>query len=351
MTTMDNSVRESHLHNIVKNLPPKPGVYQFYDQKGSLLYIGKARDLKKRVSSYFNKIRYENNKIRLMVNKIADINHIVVGSESDALLLENNLIKKHQPKYNVNLKDDKSFPWICVKNERFPRIFSTRTLIEDGSKYYGPYTSAFTVKTLLSLIRQLYNLRACTFNLSDENIAKSKFKVCLEYHIGNCKGPCEGMQTEEDYNTNIRQIRQILKGNLKEVIDYLKHIMMEFAQDYKYEEAEKVRMKIDMLEKFQVRSTVVNPSIHNIDVFSIVNKEAEAYVNYIKVLNGAVVQSHSIQIRKKLQESSEEILEFAVAEIRNRLQSNAKELLLPLKLDILPPGTKQTIPLKGKRKN
>jgi excinuclease ABC subunit C len=341
---------ESYLSDIIKNLPQKPGVYQFYDNHGNLLYIGKARDLKKRVASYFNKISYENNKIRLMVNKIADLQHIVVSTESDALLLENNLIKKYQPKYNVNLKDDKSFPWICIKNERFPRVFSTRTLIEDGSKYYGPYTSALTVKTLISLIRQLYNLRTCKYNLSEENITKGKFKVCLEYHIGNCKGPCESLQSEDEYLSNIRQIQQILKGNLREVIDYLSGMMNRFAGEFKYEEAEKIRIKIEMLEKFQIRSTVVNPSIHNVDVFSILDRNSNAYVNYIKIVNGAVIQSHSLQIRKKLEETKEEILEYAVAEIRNRMQSNAKELIVPFRLAVLPPGTSQTVPVKGDKK-
>ena len=230
MKTLRN--QEDILNDIIKSLPGKPGVYQFYDNSGKLLYVGKAKNLKKRVSSYFHKTHYENNKVRLLVKKVADLQHIVVDSESDALLLENNLIKQYQPKYNINLKDDKTFPWICITNERFPRVFSTRNIIKDGSKYYGPYTSALTVRTLLNLVRQLYKLRTCKFNLSAENVKKGKYKICLEYHIGNCKGPCEDLQSEEDYNISIQQIHQILKGNLRDVTDYLKNLMNALAKDY-----------------------------------------------------------------------------------------------------------------------
>ena len=224
----------THLKDIINRLPNKPGVYQFYDKKETIIYIGKAKSLKKRVQSYFTKQRHENNKVRVMVKKIADISHIVVATETDAFLLENNLIKKFQPRYNVNLKDDKTFPWICIKNERFPRVTSTRNVVKDGSLYFGPYTSAHTVRTLLSLIRELYKLRTCNLNLTQENIQMGKFKVCLEYHLENCKGPCEGLQNEEDYNQTIEQIRDILKGNLKDVIAYLKHLMAEYANNYKF---------------------------------------------------------------------------------------------------------------------
>jgi excinuclease ABC subunit C len=338
------------LKHKIKNLPDKPGVYQFYENTGKLLYIGKAKNLKKRVSSYFNKIHYENNKIRLLVRKISDLQHIQVDSETDALLLENNLIKKYQPKYNINLKDDKTFPWICITNERFPRVFSTRNIFKDGSKYYGPFTSAQTVKTLLNLVRQLYKLRTCKYNLSVENVKKGKYKVCLEFHIGNCKGPCEGLQTEVDYNLIIGQIHQILKGNLRDVIEYLKNFMIGFAKDYKFEEAENIKQKIEMLEKFQIKSTIVNPLIHNVDVFSFVDEDNYAYVNFIKVVNGAVIQAHTIEIHKKLDETPQELLEYAIIEIRERLYSDAEEIILPFKIETLPPGTKITIPQKGDKK-
>ncbi len=342
--------KEDILKNSIESLPNKPGIYQFYDNSGKLLYIGKAKNLKKRVSSYFNRIRYETNKIRILVNKISSLQHIVVDSESDALLLENNLIKKYQPKYNVNLKDDKTFPWICITNERFPRVFSTRNIIDNGSKYYGPYTSALTVKTLLSLVKQLYKLRTCKLQLSDENIKKGKFKICLEYHIGNCKGPCEGLQSEEDYNRNIQQIQQILKGNLKEVIDFLKQLMLQFSTDYKFEEAQNVKQKIDLLEKFQTKSTIVNTSIHDVDVFSIIEDSNYAYVNFLKVSNGAIIQAHSVELQKKLEETKEELLEFAITEIRSRLFSSSKEIIVPFKLNIIPAKTIITIPIKGDKK-
>ncbi len=334
----------------IKNLPDKPGVYQFYDHKGNILYIGKAKSLKKRVSSYFNKNKYESGKVKVLVQKIRDIQHIVVNSESDAFLLENNLIKKYQPRYNINLKDDKTFPWICIKNERFPRVFSTRNFVKDGSRYYGPYTSAATVRTLLKLISELYKLRNCNLNLSEENIRDKKFKVCLEYHLGNCKGPCEGLQSAEDYNQTIEQIHSILKGNLKDVIDYLKKLMLQLSLDYKFEEAEKVKNNIASLEKFQLKSTVVNPSIHNVDVFSIIETEKFAFVNFLKLVNGAIIQAHTLEIRKKLEESKEELLEYAINEIRERLFSNSVEIILPFKVDIIPENTKQIVPVKGDKK-
>ncbi len=331
-------------------LPDSPGVYQFFDKEDQLLYIGKAKSLKKRVSSYFTKRQYENAKLRIMVRKIARIDHILVESESDALLLENNLIKKYQPKYNVNLKDDKTFPWICVKNERFPRVFSTRTVIKDGSRYYGPYTSAQTVRTLLSLIRELYNLRNCNLNLSEENIANGKFKVCLEYHLKNCKGPCEGLQPEEDYKETIDQVHDILKGNLSDVVDYLKKLMRGFAEEYKFEEADNIKNKIEALEKFQMKSTIVNPSIHNVEVYSFQEEEKYAYVNFLKVNNGAIIQAHTVEIRKKLEETREELLSYAILELRERLYSDSKEIIVPFRLEDFPESIKQFIPQKGDKK-
>ena len=338
------------LKSTISNLPDKPGVYQFYDSSAKLLYIGKAKNLKKRVSSYFSKSHYENNKVRVLVKKIAEVKHIVVDSESDALLLENNLVKKYQPKYNVNLKDDKTFPWICIKNEPFPRVFSTRNIITDGSKYYGPYTSAFTVKTLLTLIRQLYKLRTCPHRLSEDNIVKGKIKKCLEFHIGNCFAPCEGLQTEENYNKAIEQIHLILKGNLRDLIAHLTNVMLEFSSKYQFEDAEMIRQKIEMLEKFQTKSTIVNPSIHNVDVFSIIQDKDNAFVNFIKVVNGAIIQAHTVELKKKLDESEVELLEFAITEIRYRLFSDAKEIILPFKVENLPPNAYQTIPKIGDKK-
>ncbi len=338
---------KSYIIEKVRNLPEKPGVYQFLDEKGKILYIGKAKSLKKRVSSYFNKQYHENNKIRVLVKKTNDIHHIVVNSESDALLLENNLIKKYQPRYNINLKDDKTFPWICVKNERFPRIFSTRKIIKDGSVYYGPYTSANTLRTLLGLIKELYKLRTCNLNLTEENILAQKFRVCLEYHIGNCKGPCEDLQTEQDYNDTISQIHEILKGNLKNVIVYLNKLMNNFAREYQYEEAENIRQKILALEKFQMKSTIVNPSVHNVDVFSYVDDDSLAYVNFLKVINGAIIQAYTVEIRKKLDEPKEEILEYTLTELRQRLFSNSVEIIVPFKIKSLPDNIKVIVPVKG----
>lgn len=338
------------IRNKVNNLPQKPGVYQFIDQNNKIIYIGKAKNLKKRVQSYFTKKRFENNKLRLLLKKTSDINHIIVESESDALLLENNLIKKLQPKYNINLKDDKTFPWICIKNEPFPRIFSTRKYIEDGSAYYGPYTSAVTVRTLLSLIKKLYPIRTCNLNLSQNNINKKKFKICLEYHIGNCKGPCEKFQTENDYNFSISQIQHILKGNLKEIILYLEKLMRDFSEQYNFEKAQEIKEKIESLNKFQLKSTVVNNNITNVDVLSFVEDAKSAWINYIKVNNGAIIQTYSVELRKKLNEPKEILMEYALTEIRTRLKSDAKEILLPFKIENIPEGTKITIPIKGDKK-
>lgn len=340
----------STLKDIIANLPNKPGVYQFYDQSANLLYIGKAKNLKKRVTSYFSKVHHENNKLRILVKKISEVKHIIVDSESDALLLENNLIKKYKPKYNVNLKDDKTFPWICVKNERFPRVFSTRNIVSDGSKYYGPYTSAYTVKTLLVLIHQLYKLRTCSFVLSVENIQKRKIKKCLEFHIGNCIGPCEELQSEEDYNKSIEQIHLLLKGNLKDLLTYLEQLMKNHAEKYEFELANSLKQKIELLEKFQTKSTIVNPSIHNVDVFSIVEDKDSAFVNFLKVVNGSIVQAHTVELKKILDESKIELLEFAIIEIRERLYSDAREIILPFQIENLPNNVITTIPKIGDKK-
>ncbi len=330
------------------SLPTSPGVYQFYDLEGTILYVGKAKNLKKRVSSYFTK-NHEYGKTRVLVKKIETIKHIVVPTESDALLLENNLIKKYRPRYNVLLKDDKSYPWICLKNERFPRLFPTRKLIKDGSEYFGPYTSMKTVRTLLDLIKSVYPLRTCKYDLSREKIEAGKYKVCLEYHLGNCKGPCEDLQTEEEYNRQIADIREIVKGNFKSSLQYFKGQMKTLAADMRFEEAQQIKEKIDILENYQVKSTIVNPKISNVDVFSIISDNAFAYVNFLQLSHGSIVRSHTMEIKKKLDEKDEELLQLAIVEIRQRFNSKSKELYLPFKVT-LDTDLKITLPKLGDKK-
>jgi len=338
------------LKDKINNLPDKPGVYHFFDSDEKIIYVGKAKSLKKRVQSYFNKHTYENYRLKLLVNKIQDIQYIVVESESEALLLENNLIKKYQPKYNVQLKDDKTFPWICIKNEPFPRVFSTRNVIKDGSQYFGPYTSSNMVRILLDLIRKLYPLRTCNYNLSDENIEKQKFRPCLEYHIGNCKAPCIGNQTKENYNESIDNIKRILKGNLQEVINYLHHMMMDFSREYNFEEAQVLKEKISILEKYKSRSTVVSATIHNVDVFTYIDDGKSLLVNYLKVVAGRIVQSHTVDIKKKLEEAPEELLPIAMVDIREKMKSNSKEILAPIEVDFPFEGVKIHVPQRGDKK-
>lgn len=333
----------------LQTLPNQPGVYQYYDAEGTILYVGKAKNLKKRVSSYFTKT-HDNGKTRVLVKKIATIKHIVVDTETDALLLENNLIKKHQPKYNVMLKDDKSYPWICVKNERFPRVFSTRRVFKDGSEYFGPYTSMKTVSTLLDLIKGLYALRNCNFDLSDNKIDAGKYKVCLEYHLGNCKGACEGYETEQEYNENIKDIKEILKGNFKDSLQQFKKQMKQFAENMQFEEAQKIKEKIEVLENYQSKSTIVNPKISNVDVFSIVSDETYGYVNFLQLSYGSIIRSHTLEIKKKLDETDEELLELAITEIRQRFHSKSKEIYVPFKVD-LGENIKVTVPQLGDKKH
>ncbi|MBE9511029.1 MAG: excinuclease ABC subunit C [Bacteroidetes bacterium] len=337
-----------HIKSLLSVMPGKPGVYQYFDNNGNLIYVGKAKNLKKRVSSYFTGKNY--GKTKILVSKIAEIKHIVVDCESDALLLENNLIKKHRPRYNIMLKDDKTFPWICIKNEPFPRVFSTRNIIYDGSNYFGPYTTGGMVKTLLELLKKLYPLRTCSYKLNTENINKGKIKVCLEYHLGNCKGPCEGLQSEEDYEKLIKQVKNILKGNIQEVIGYLKKLMDEYAAGLKYEEAAVIKEKIKTLEKYRSRSTIVSLRIKDVDVFSIIDDKKRAYVNYLKVIKGAVVQSHTVEIRKKLDETKEEILPIVFIEIRKRFSSKAKEIILPFMPEIELKEANVTVPQRGDKK-
>ncbi|UCE93852.1 MAG: excinuclease ABC subunit UvrC [Flavobacteriaceae bacterium] len=332
----------------IKSLPQSPGVYQYFDRDENLLYVGKAKNLKKRVSSYFTK-HHENGKTRVLVKKIFLIRHIVVETETDALLLENNLIKKYQPRYNVLLKDDKTYPWICIKKEPFPRVFLTRNVWKDGSEYYGPYTSVRTVRALLSLIKELYPLRSCAYNLSKDNIEGGKYKICLEYHIKNCKGACEGLQSEEEYDQDIKEIRNIIKGHFKTSIKKFETLMLEFASNAEFEEAQKIKEKIELLANYQARSTVVHPSITNVDVFSIVSDESFAYVNFLKITNGAIIQSHTIEIKKKLDEEDKELLELAIVEIRDRFNSVSSEIYTPFPVDI---GSmvKVTVPKQGDKR-
>ncbi len=332
----------------LSTLPKTPGVYQFYDHDDKILYVGKAKNLKKRVSSYFTK-NHEYGKTRVLVKKIRRIDHIVVATESDALLLENNFIKKYRPRYNVLLKDDKSYPWICIKKERFARIFPTRKLIKDGSEYFGPYTSMRTVRTLLDLIKSVYPLRTCNYDLSAEKVRTGKFKVCLEYHLGNCKGPCEAFQSVEEYDCQVADIREIIKGNFKSSVRYFKGQMKALAEEMRFEEAQMMKDKIDVLENYQVKTTIVNPKINNVDVFSIISDETFAYVNFLQLSHGSIVRSHTMEIKKKLEEKDEELLQLAIVEIRRRFTSESKELYLPFRVTVAD-GLKVTIPKLGDKK-
>ncbi|MFI0490606.1 excinuclease ABC subunit UvrC [Flavobacterium sp.] len=332
----------------IQTLPDGPGVYQYYDKEGKILYVGKAKNLKKRVSSYFNKI-HDTAKTNVLVKKIVTIKHIVVPTETDALLLENNLIKTLQPRYNVLLRDDKSYPWLCIKKEPFSRIFSTRRMVKDGSEYFGPYTSFKTVNTILELIRELYPLRTCNFDLSKSNIENNKFKVCLEYHIGNCKGPCEGYESLENYQKQVNAIREILKGNFKESMKDFRKLMTDLAKEMHFEEAQKIKEKIEILENYQSRSTIVNPKITNIDVFSIVSDESSAYVNFLQISHGSIIRSHTMEIKKKLDETDEELLELAIIELRERFQLLSKEIIVPFEVD-LGENLKVSVPQLGDKK-
>lgn len=332
----------------IQTLPDSPGVYQYYDKEGKILYVGKAKNLRKRVSSYFNKI-HDTAKTNVLVKKIVTIKHIVVPTETDALLLENNLIKKLQPRYNVMLRDDKSYPWICIKKEPFSRIFSTRRMIKDGSEYFGPYTSFKTVHTILDLIKELYPLRTCNYDLSQKNIDSGKFKVCLEFHIGNCKGPCEGHETLENYQHEVDAIREILKGNFKESLKDFKKKMILLAQNMEFEEAQKLKEKIEVLENYQSRSMVANPKITNVDVFSIISDEAAAYVNFLQISHGSIIRSHTMELKKKLDETDEELLELAIIEMRERFHLLSREVIVPFEVD-LGENIKVTVPQLGDKK-
>lgn len=332
----------------LKTLPDSPGVYQFFDGEGRMLYVGKAKSLKKRVSSYFTK-SHQNGKTRVMVRKIRKIKHIVVPTESDALLLENNLIKEHQPRYNVLLRDDKSYPWLCIKNERFPRIFPTRKRIRDGSEYFGPYTQMKTVRALLDLIKSVYPLRTCNYDLSEEKIEAGKYKRCLEYHLGNCLGPCEGLQDAESYQRQIDDIREIIKGNFRSSLQYFRKRMKQLAEEMQFEQAQRMKEKIEVLENYQAKSTVVHPKISDVDVFSIVSDATHAYVNYMQISHGLVVRSHTMEIRKKLEESDEDLLSLAIVALRERFESESKEVYLPFPVPLTGDIT-VTVPKQGDKK-
>ncbi len=333
----------------LKTLPSEPGVYRYYDKNEQLLYVGKAKNLKKRVLSYFNK-NLSGYRIKIMVSKIQRLETTIVNSEYDALLLENNLIKEHQPFYNVMLKDDKTYPWICIKNEDFPRIFLTRNVIKDGSEYYGPYAKVRPAKILLDTIKHIYKLRTCNLNLDPAKIAEGKYKVCLEYHIKNCEGPCEDLESKEEYDEKIDAIRGIIKGDFRKAKDYLVNQMMKLASNLKFEEAQIIKERLDILEDYQAKNTVVNPNIDDVDVFGMTSDETAAYVNFFKIRNGNIIQSFTTEIKKILEETDEDILEEALIEIRQKFSSDSKEVLLPFHLSVEIPNVKLIVPKVGDKK-
>jgi excinuclease ABC subunit C len=341
---------EDKLKKIISILPDSPGVYKYYSTEGELIYIGKAKSLKKRVSSYFNKNQYENKKTAVLVSRIDDIQYTVVDTEFDALLLENNLIKEFKPRFNIDWKDDKTYPFIRLTKERFPKIFPTRNPVKDGSEYFGPYGSVRMMHTILELVRAVYPLRNCNLNLSDANIKSGKFKTCLEYQIGNCKGPCEGLQTEADYMNSIDNVRKILRGNVGEVIQYLKKDMQDAAQQLLFEVAAVAKTKLDVLEHYQGKSTVVTQVRHDVDVFNMADEGKSAFINYLKVNHGIIIQTQTLEFKKRLDETPQELLEAAIAEMRNRYNSKAEEILVPFELDIDDPNIRFTVPKTGDKK-
>ncbi|MFM2284904.1 MAG: UvrABC system protein [Bacteroidota bacterium] len=340
-----------HVQGILKTLPEKPGVYQYFDAEGKILYVGKAKSLKKRVYSYFSKEHHDSGKTRVLVSKIADIKTIVVDTELDALLLENNLIKKYQPRYNVALKDDKTYPWICIKKERFPRVFPTRRMVKDGSEYFGPYPSVKVMRTLLEFIKSLYPRRTCNLALEPNAIKNGKFKVCLEYHIKNCLGPCVGYQSEQEYMQMIQEVRQLVKGNMSDLTQMIRVRMMKHAEAYEFEQAHDLKERLELLEQFKSKSTIVSTSIHNVDVFTIHSDDKVAFVNYLKVLEGSIVQGHTIELKKRLDETPEELLSIGIGEMRQRFNSNAKEIIVPFQPDIEDNFLTITVPQRGDKRH
>ena len=339
-----------HIKSILKALPEKAGVYQFFDENGSILYVGKAKVLKNRVTSYFNKIKHDSIKTKLMVRKIRDVKYSVVETESDALLLEDSLIKKFKPRYNILLKDDKSYASIVIKNEPFPRVLSTRQILDDGSTYFGPYTSGKSLYSILDLIKELYPLRTCSLNLSKANIQAKKFKVCLEYHLGNCLGPCVGKQREEDYQQGVQHIKRIIKGEYLEAVKNLKKDMLQLASEQKFEQAQQLKERIQTLENFQAKSTIVNTDIDNVEVFSIASDAQSTYANYMHVLRGSIVHVYTAEVVRQLDETDEEVLSFVVRSFRERMNSKAKSALLPFELNEKIPGLEVLVPQRGDKK-
>ena len=335
------------IFSILKTIPTSPGVYQYFDETGEIIYVGKAKNLKRRVSSYFNK--EQTGKTRLLVSKIADIRFTVVGSEAEAFLLENNFIKQYKPRYNIMLKDDKTYPWICIKNERFPRIFLTRKKVSDGSLYYGPYPSVMTARTLLDILRQVYPLRTCKLNLKEQFIANKHYRPCLEFHIGNCKAPCTGNISEEEYNSMIFNVKEIIKGNISGVLKDLKNQMMEHASRLEFEQAQAIKRKYDLLENYHSRSIVSSNTLHDMEVFSYDDADNSFYVNYMRIIQGAIIQSFSIEMRRRLEETPEELLSLAIIELRQRFESSVKEIIVPMNLDMELENVKFTIPKKGEK--
>lgn len=340
---------EKHIKMILSILPDKPGCYQYFDEKGTIIYVGKAKNLKRRVSSYFNK-EHDSNKTRVLVKQIRDIKYIVVDTEEDALLLENNLIKQYRPRYNVMLKDDKTYPSIIVKNEYFPRVFQTRNIVRDGSQYYGPYPSVYTAKVMLQMLKELYPLRTCKLPLTPESIAAGKYEVCLQYHIKRCKGPCVGLQSLEEYKQNISEIKEILRGNISQISKHLYDEMKVLASELKFEEAQKIKEKYDVIENYRAKSTVVTPMLHNIDVFSFADNEKSAFINFMHIGNGAIVQAYTIEYKKRLDETKEELLSLGIIEMRERFKSTAREIIIPFDVDMELGNITFTIPQRGDKK-
>lgn len=345
---MDKTVME-HIKTILSVIPEKPGCYQYFDEKGTIIYVGKAKNLKRRVSSYFNK-EQENQKTRVLVKQIRDIKYFVVDTEEDALLLENNLIKQYRPRYNVLLKDDKTYPSIVVKNEYFPRVYQTRNIVRDGSRYYGPYPSVYTAKVMLQMIKELYPIRTCKYPLTPESIREGRYKVCLEYHIKRCKAPCEGLQSLEEYQQNISEIKEILRGNISQVSKMLYEKMQTLAAELRFEEAQTIKEKYDVIENYRAKSTVVTPMLHNIDVFTIAENENAAYINYMHIGNGAIVQAYTIEYKKRLDETKEDLLSLGIVEMRERFKSTAREIILPFPIEIELGNVTITIPQRGDKK-
>lgn len=341
--------RDEHIKMILAVIPEKPGCYQYFDEKGTIIYVGKAKNLKRRVSSYFNK-EHDSNKTRVLVKQIRDIKYIVVNTEEDALLLENNLIKQYRPRYNVLLKDDKTYPSIVVKNEYFPRVYQTRNIVRDGSQYYGPYPSVFTARVMLQMLKELYPIRTCKYPLTPEAIARGQFKVCLEYHIKRCKGPCEGLQSLEEYQQNMAEVKEILKGNISQISKHLYEQMQTLAAELRFEEAQAIKEKYEVIEIYRSKSTVVPPLLHNIDVFSLIEDEHSAYVNYLHIGNGAIVQAYTFEYKKRLDETKEELLGLGIVEMRARFKSTAREIIVPFELDLPLANVSLVVPQRGDKK-